>query len=90
MAGQQNNPTLHPLPNPRFLRVHLALVKVLNASGAAEVLDRMEREEEDMKGECGNLPPTSTDSESGEEESLGNKGWGPTALSYIDRRLGGF
>jgi hypothetical protein len=36
-------------PNPEYLRVHAALAKVLNLSGAAEYIERVERDAE-MEG----------------------------------------
>ncbi|KAF3914905.1 hypothetical protein ABW20_dc0107552 [Dactylellina cionopaga] len=38
-----------PSPNPRLLDVYTALAKVANASGAAEAIDLILRDEEDMK-----------------------------------------
>lgn len=40
------------LPNPAYLRTHMAIAKVLHASGAGEVIDQIFREEDLLKEEC--------------------------------------
>ncbi|KAF3908656.1 hypothetical protein AA313_de0204938 [Arthrobotrys entomopaga] len=45
-GGQDGN---IPSPNPQLLNIYTALAKVANASGAAETIDMILRDEEDMK-----------------------------------------
>ncbi|PGH06111.1 hypothetical protein AJ80_08217 [Polytolypa hystricis UAMH7299] len=49
------NVPLEPLPNKSYLRMHLALARVLHASGADEIIDKILQDEEDMKAESGCL-----------------------------------
>ena len=44
-----NKPSYTSLPNPAYLRTHLAIAKVLHASGAGEVIDQIFQEEELLK-----------------------------------------
>lgn len=39
----------HELPDPRFLRLHAAICRVAHLSGAAQHMDKMEREDEETK-----------------------------------------
>jgi hypothetical protein len=74
----------YELPGPELLRTHLAVGRVLHASGAAEAIDHILREEEDMQQRVGNLSGV-TAGDAGPEE--GSQPWDSIALRYVDRSL---
>jgi hypothetical protein len=43
------NPTLFPLPNPRYLAFHAAVAKVVHTAGMARHLDEILRKTEDIR-----------------------------------------
>jgi hypothetical protein len=77
----------YELPDPELLRTHLAIGRVLHASGAAEVVDQILREEEDMKQTVGSLSGVTTGNMDREE---GSEPWDSIALRYVDRSLSNF
>lgn len=81
------NTPQHEHPNRTYLEIHLAIARILHASGAGEVIDDMLCEEEEMKAATGNLPANYDPADDDALTSCG-RSWGPTSLSYVDRRLG--